>query len=347
MATGTQAVQPGKLENPPPRTLVPAGAPAIALMLVAGAVFLFLFWYVAHVLLLIFAGILFAILLDAMMRPLMHVGVPRTAALLLAMALLFAIVTGFTTLFGSQIIAQLGQLRDSIDDQFRWLQTQAEGAGLVKFFQSDGQSLIRMLPDPKAVMGQTASAALSTFGALANALILIMIGAFIAAEPGAYQRGLVRLFPQHLRGKANEMLGDAGHVLRNWLLGVAVNMAVIFVLGWLGLTLLGVPQALILALFAALLAFIPNLGPLIAMIPIAVSAMTVGTTTLLWALALYAGIQALESNVLTPLVQKQAVRLFPAFILGVQLLMATLFGILGLAIATPLAAVLVAMWKDV
>ncbi len=116
-------------------------------------------------------------------------------------------------------------------------------------------------------------------------------------------------------------------------------MAVIGVFTTLGLLLIGVPHAVILGIQAGLLAFVPTIGPLLAAIPIILVSLGEGLTTVLWALVLYAAVQTLESNVLTPLVQSEMVSLYPGTILMVQLIMLALFGPAGLALATPLAAV--------
>lgn len=100
------------------------------------------------------------------------------------------------------------------------------------------------------------------------------------------------------------------------------------------------PLAFALGLIAGLLAFIPNIGPVIAIAPALLLALPEGRTTLLIVLAIYIGVQALESYAITPLIQQEKVSLPPALIIAVQLLFGVLFGLLGLALATPIAAAL-------
>jgi predicted PurR-regulated permease PerM len=115
-------------------------------------------------------------------------------------------------------------------------------------------------------------------------------------------------------------------------------MTVVGVLTWLGLWLIGVPLAVVLGLIAALLAFIPNIGPIIAAVPAVLLALSEGPTTALLVVGVYVAVQSLESYVITPLIQQEQVSLPPALIISMQLLMGVLFGILGLALATPMAA---------
>ena len=135
------------------------------------------------------------------------------------------------------------------------------------------------------------------------------------------------------------MLRQLGRTLQGWLLAQLGSMTVIGMLTALGLWLLGVQLAVVLGVIAALLTFIPNLGPILAAVPALLLAFAEGPTQVLWVAALYVGVQVIEGNVTTPLIQQRTISLPPALILAAQLLMASLFGLLGLALATPLAAV--------
>jgi predicted PurR-regulated permease PerM len=183
------------------------------------------------------------------------------------------------------------------------------------------------------------SAVSSTFGALGNAVIILFIGLYGALDPGVYKRGLTMLLAPSIQERGDEVLRAAGATLRNWLTAQLLAMTVVGMLTGLGLWLAGVPLAFALGLIAGLLAFIPNIGPIIAIAPALLLALPEGRTTLLIVLAVYLGVQALESYVITPLIQQEKVSLPPALVIAAQLLFGVLFGILGLALATPIAAV--------
>ncbi len=116
-------------------------------------------------------------------------------------------------------------------------------------------------------------------------------------------------------------------------------MSVIAVFVWLGLTLVGVGPAFLLGLQAGLLAFVPTLGPLLAGIAIMLASLAFGFGSVVGALAVYLAVQMLESYLLTPLVQRRAISVPPAFLFASQITLGLLFGLYGLALATPLAAV--------
>lgn len=115
---------------------------------------------------------------------------------------------------------------------------------------------------------------------------------------------------------------------------MAIEGSFIFV----GLTILGLPLAGVLALVSASLAFIPTVGSAISGALIVAVGFSVGTTEGLWAIGIFLAVQQLEGNVLTPMIEKRAVDLPPAVVLGAQLLFGVLFGILGIALADPAVA---------
>ena len=100
-----------------------------------------------------------------------------------------------------------------------------------------------------------------------------------------------------------------------------------------------VPAALALALLAGLAQFVPLIGPIVAAIPALLIALAEGWQIALWTLLLYVAIQQVESNLITPLVQRQAVALPPAITLFAVVAFGVLFGPLGILFATPLAVV--------
>jgi predicted PurR-regulated permease PerM len=174
-------------------------------------------------------------------------------------------------------------------------------------------------------------------------IFAIVIGIFLAGHPELYRNGFLALFPRQRRQRMGEVLDELGFTLWWWLLAQLATMASVGILVGIGLTLLGVPLSGTLGLLAALLSFIPSLGPFISVIPAAMLGLTISPTMGLWVCLLYLGVQTLEANVITPLIQQRAISLPPALILGSELLMGLLLGGAGLAFATPLAAVVLVL----
>ena len=203
-----------------------------------------------------------------------------------------------------------------------------------------------LLSDAGNVLGPATTVVIALFNALGNVLVIIFLGVAIAADPGSYRDGALRLVPRRHREKAARVLDGSGETLRHWLFGQLVTMAAIFVLTWVGLSFLGIGGALILGLQAGLLAFVPTIGPLIAGVVIVLSSLASGLNGLLGALGVYLAVQAAESYGLTPFIQRRALDLPAATIFAGQLLLGVLFGLWGVALALPLVAVIKVLLEE-
>ena len=130
-----------------------------------------------------------------------------------------------------------------------------------------------------------------------------------------------------------------GDTLERWLMAQMITMFAVFLITWLGLAILGIPSSFILGVQAGLLTFIPTVGALIGGLIVVLASLASGWIAALSAFVLFLGIHALESYILTPMLQRQALEIPPATLFAVQILLGVVFGIWGLALALPLVAV--------
>ncbi len=151
------------------------------------------------------------------------------------------------------------------------------------------------------------------------------------------------MFPLDKRTRVRQILVAVGDTLSWWLVGKVGSMLFIGVLTWIGLSILGVPLALTLGLIAGLLSFVPNFGPILSALPAILLAFVPpgSPMTALYVLLLFVGVQLLESNLVTPMIERRTVEIPPALTIVFQLALAVLVGGLGLVLATPLLAVLI------
>ncbi|WP_131782815.1 AI-2E family transporter [Legionella gresilensis] len=176
--------------------------------------------------------------------------------------------------------------------------------------------------------------------------VILFFGIALAYQPEIYTNGLIKLFPKQKQNKVREVLNDTTQTLQLWLAGKAFSMLIIGLLTWIGLWILDIPLAFTLALLAALLSFIPNIGPIIAAVPAILLALLKSPIFGLYVVLLYLAIQTIESYLITPLIQQKSISLPPALIVFMQLIMSLLVGILSLALATPLLAVISVVVKQ-
>jgi predicted PurR-regulated permease PerM len=130
-----------------------------------------------------------------------------------------------------------------------------------------------------------------------------------------------------------------GETLERWLIAQILTMFVVFVVTWIGLSIIGVQSSFILGIQAGLLTFIPTVGALIGGLIVVLASLASGWVAAASAFVLFLGIHALESYILTPMLQRQALEIPPATLFGFQILLGVVFGIWGLALALPLMAI--------
>jgi predicted PurR-regulated permease PerM len=322
-------------ENTHQIRLVPPGRRAMSLI-VLFAVLALLIVVAPDFLLVIFAGLLFGVFFGGgggwLAR---RVGIGRRWGIGLFVLLIILALLGAFLAFAPAAAEQFDRLVQEIPAASDELRARLEQYAW-------GEALLRRIT-PRALMsnageGMATTAVATTFGALGNFVIMLFIGLYVALDPQTYNRGLVSVLAPSVRDEGNEVLRKATDTLRNWLVAQLMAMAVVGSLTWLGLWLIGIPLAPILGLIAALFAFIPNIGPIIAAVPAVLLSCSQGPTTALLVVGVYVAVQTLESYAITPLIQQERVSLPPALIISMQLLMGVLFGILGLALATPMAA---------
>ena len=332
----------------PDRTETPDDRPGfirqVMIFYGAGGIFLAvvcLLWLAGNVMLLAFAGILFGILLgDASSRVRKWLPLSRGGALglivIVAMTLLGLLGWGAAP----GIAEQTNQLFGALSGGLQRLQASLQGYGFLEY-------LLGKLPSPETMASQASSMVeragvffSGLMGALASAVIVAFIGIYLAVRPSSYINGIVTLFPVGKRPRVREVMYEIGHTLGQWLIGKLWSMVIIGIVTGVGLGLLGVPLAMVLGILAGLLDFIPYIGPILAGVPAVLIAFTESPTLALYVLLLFVGLQAAEAYLLSPLIERRTVSLPPALTIIMQTLLGTFFGLAGVALATPLTAVL-------
>ena len=145
--------------------------------------------------------------------------------------------------------------------------------------------------------------------------------------------------PAKHRARATVIVDRISDTLERWLIAQILTMAAVGFVTWIGLLLIGIQSSFILGIQAGLLAFIPTVGALIAGLIVVLASLASGWVAALSAFILFLGVHALESYILTPIIQRQALDIPPATLFAFQILLGVVFGIWGLALALPLMAV--------
>ncbi|MET4801338.1 AI-2E family transporter [Bradyrhizobium sp. LB11.1] len=317
------------------------GVLATGLALLAICVALFLVWQTVSSLLIIFAGVLFAAFLDAAARAIAPVVRLNRIWRLTIVLLLLAVAVGLGLIWGAgKLPEQTRLLLKVMDTQFDVLQQHFLRYGVDLLGPEWGRDFAQWLVSDQGRFfshAQRVVGGASSF--LAGMLVIVFLGILFAFDPTSHRESLVMLAKPSYRVRTRGVMDQMGNVLRLWFVGQLIRIILMTLCVWLALYLIGLPGPFVLGLQAGLSNFVPYLGPILAAIPIALVAMPLGGSVLIWAVVVYTIIQSIEGYMIGPLIQRQAVEIPPAWTLVAIVLLGALFGVMGIALAMPLVAV--------
>lgn len=315
-------------------------APILRWMLYIGLIIL-VFWLIGAVILLVFASVLLATLLSVASRRVNHylsIGYGWSLALVVVAIILAVAGIGFA--IAPAVSAQLSQVARGLPQALNSIV-----GGIAK--TSIGHMLVHRMAAGGSGGNSFAGPLISTVGSLFETIgyiiFVIFMGIYLAATPDLYERGVVRLLPPERRARGKEILEALGHTLKYFLFGRLFSMCVIAACSIVGLWILGIPAAIALGLISGVLSFVPYAGSIASGVAPFLLAYLQDPIKGVYVIILYIGIHLLDGYVLVPLVQQRMVDLLPALTLTAQIVLAFLWGILGIAVATPLTAVLMVL----
>jgi predicted PurR-regulated permease PerM len=341
------------------------------------AAFLLFAWHFAATLFLIFAGMLLGVALNAMSNLLGRVvRLPHSMRLAVVCLVLAGMLSGVVFLGGATIAQQTTVLTNTIKSQLVSVKAFLEKNGIdTSLFDfgnltttpADSSAPATSAPatgapeTPSAapthnlpsagtiassggvIFSQSLKLILGTVSAVGNFFIVLFLGLAFAVQPGVYRDGLLFMAPAKHRARAVAIVDRIGETLERWLIAQIITMAAVFLVTWIGLSIIGIQSSFILGIQAGLLAFIPTVGAILGGLIVVLASLASGWVAALSAFILFLGVHALESYVLTPIIQRQALDIPPATLFSFQILLGVVFGIWGLALALPLMAIVKVM----
>lgn len=293
--------------------------------------------WLAQPILLIIGGLVLASMFDGGARLLGRVlPIPRSFRLALVVLAVFGMIYWTFAFTGSELAAQAASLQAIVETQIEVIGNRIEAAG----FNISAEDVKGFGSQILNSVGRVTAAVSSVVGTVTNMAMMLVLAIFLAAEPRMYERGVAWMLPlaerTHFYGTAERI----GHVLRRLMAGRLLGMAVEGFGTWILLSLGGVPMAALLGLLTGLLAFLPNIGAIVSGALIILVGFSAGVDVGLYAIFVYFVVQMVDGYLIVPMVAKRAVDLAPALVLGAQILFGALFGLLGLALADPIIAMI-------
>ncbi|GAB4545370.1 MAG: AI-2E family transporter [Anaerolineae bacterium] len=318
-------------------------------------------WLIRDVLLLTLTAIIFALLLTTPIRFFVRHGARRSLAVAITLLLIgvsFVIVTalilpgllGQFQILITQTLPRAGQLLQAeldpvkLAERYPFLEGALSGINLADLTNQISQQLVAGLAN---VSGQVFPFLGNLVSTLFSIMIVVFLSIYFVADPDTHWRGMLKLVPLSYRPRARQILLSLDHTLRQFLQAQIVLMVLTGVLTTIAFIALELPLSGVLGVITGFFSFVPNFGPLIALVPI-LAVVIINSPDKVWLmLAIFFGIQLIVSQVVAPLLLGQEVKLPPALILLSQIIFSVLFGFLGLLLSVPLAAIGIVLVREI
>lgn len=319
------------------------------LSILAVAVFFFLVYRFHHVLFTLFIAIILGTVVRPVLTRLVNKGLSQTVALLLILAAVLVLLAGFIGLLAPMLSAQSDKLAADIPRYYQVIRD-----WLVNSRNLLVSRLSESLPSTLGGQAETANTEADVLKSAGQALgylstiskvlfmaitITALTGHWAVSGQRLVQSMLISL-PQASRLKASALVSDIEGKVSGYLGGQGLLCLAIGVLAFAAYALIGLPNAMVLAIIAGLMEAVPMIGPLLGAIPAAVIALTISPNMLIWVVVATVVIQQLENNLLVPRVMKKAVGVNPFVSLLSIATFSALYGIGGALMAIPLAAII-------
>ena len=297
--------------------------------------------------------LLIAIVIGTVIRPavawLHRRGLPQPAGVIFVYLLLLLLLIGFLLLLFPLISAQGATIAAVMPDYYQNLR-QWVGNHPNPFLASLSEFLPAALPnlspgqrtdeEMMASAGQVAGYVTSLSRSVFTAIIVLALAFYWTLEGPRIIKSFLLLIPQTQRENISELISAMEDKVGLYVVGQALLCMVIGIMALIAYLIIGLPNALVLALIAGVLEAVPMIGPLLGAVPAALVALSIAPDKLIWVILATVVIQQLENSLLVPRIMKRAVGVNPFVTLLALFAFSTLFGLVGALMAIPMAAMI-------
>ncbi|PIT90914.1 hypothetical protein COU17_03075 [Candidatus Kaiserbacteria bacterium CG10_big_fil_rev_8_21_14_0_10_49_17] len=322
-----------------------------AILIVVGAALLF---YLHELALVVLTAIVIASSIEPATKWFMKRRVPRVAAVLSVYLLFFGTLFGLFFFFLPPILSEavkfLGALPHYLQ-AFDALNPFTHNTFLGNPSFAEGFSSSQVIADLRALFSSASDSFFSTvnivFGGVLSFVLIIVFSFYFAMQETSIDGFLRVVTPVKHQDYVVDLWRRSQLKIGLWMQGQLLLALIVGVLVYLGLTILDVKHALLLALIAALFELIPVFGPILSAIPATIVGFVDGGATIgLLVIGLYIIIQQFENHLIYPLVVTKVVGVPPLLVILALLVGAQLAGFLGIILSVPVAAVIQELVSD-
>ena len=291
---------------------------------------------------LLFVGIVISAALHPWHAKLSNWGVPKAVAVLLMYLAFFVGLVAIVLLIGPTLIDQVGAVVGDLPKNYSSVRATLRASEIAPVrllgaqlppFERLTKTLAGANPE-FYLIGATTSVA----EVLAYVVTVLAVALYWTLEVGRFERLIVSLMPVERRARALNIWHEIESKLGGFVRGQGLAMLAIGVASGIGYALIGLPNALALAVLAGLLEAVPLLGPILGAIPAVLIALPFGINTALLVVALATTLQLVENYVLIPRIMRETVGVSALVNILAVLAFGSLYGFAGVFIAIPMAA---------
>lgn len=334
-----------------PKTTIDISTNTIWRIIIIG-LFLAFLYIIRDVLVLLFFAIIIASAIDLPARHFDKLKVPRLISVLIIYLVCIGLLVGLLVLFIPSFANEIKDFSeefpkyaDELYQKFKGLQ---DGSLKYRKIIDEVQRLLGNLGDKlRELASNVLSKTLGIFGGIFSVVIVIVVSFYLAVQKNGIQRLLKGITPKEHEAYVLDTWERAQKKMGHWLQGQLFLAIVVGVLVYIGLSLLHIRFALLLAIIAGILELVPYIGPVLSGIPAVILAFFQAPILALWVIILYIVVQQLENYLLVPLIMKKVVGLNPVVVIIALLIGGKLLGILGILLAVPAAAVIAEFFKGI
>lgn len=302
--------------------------------------FIGLIWFlyqISSILLGLFVSILLMTAFNPIVDRLNRLKIPRSLSILIVYIIFVGLVVAGITSVVPPLVDQTTNLANNLPEIFNQLGAWLRSLGIEGI---DERAIAGQISQLGAVPANLVGLLVGFFSNVVTVFSILVVTFYLLLERKNLDNYLVILFGEGGEQKAKTFVDKLETGLGGWVRGELTLMFIIGAVTFIGLTLLGIPYALPLAILAGLLEIVPTIGPVVSSIPAILLAFTISPIMALAIAALYFLIQQLENSLIVPTVMRKATGISPLVTIIVLAIGLKLAGVLGAILAVPILIVL-------
>ncbi len=296
-------------------------------------------WSIREIIVLLFISLILASALYGWVQWLNRHRIPKAAGVLIIYIGLFLLFSGAVALLIPPLADQVGSIASRLPEAIERLSSGFESVKALSNQAGVSQEIKQWLEQIAQTFTQQGSGPLNAitgfFGSILSFIVVLIVAMYMIIEDHAIKRALQSVIPERYSERISTIVSDIQGSIGLWLRGQLILMLIIGIFSYVGLLILGVNNALALALFAGIMEAVPTLGPIVGSIPAIILAFAQSPVKALFVMIFYIIIQQLENNLIVPQVMRRTTGVNPIVSLIALLIGAKVGGITGVLLAIP------------